>query len=311
MLGDCAEVLSPLRCRASIRSVKKIGRFLVSENLPENAQKNIQNSQSPQGSKDSEGSQGPQGVKNPQNYSVVSIIFKSFDLTRHAFSVLFLIAFVQALLIRLVIVLFPLPVLMGNFDLTKSISLSEAMSFLGFALIVLLIGSVGNSMMQAYFVARLKTPNVKLGEVLKFFSSKAGKIFMASMIYYTLMSLGMMLYILPALLLGAVFFLYIPCILFEQLSVFGAFKRSWDLAKGRFWSLLLLYIFTSLIYLFPQVLLENLLSFGLSSAIVNVAMIFGAALCLPFCNALCVTTYSYRRLECAKPGELVVLSKNT
>ena len=275
--------------------------------MPENLPKNAQNSQNPKGP---ENPQGPQDQKNPQHYAVSAIIFKSFDLTRRAFSALFLIAFIQALLIRLVIVLFPLPVLMGDFDLTKSISLSEAMSFLGFAVIVLLIGSVGNSMMQAYFVARLKTPNVQLGEVLKFFSSKAWKIFMASMIYYALMSLGMMLYIVPALLLGAVFFLYIPCILFEQVSVLGAFKRSWDLAKGRFWSLLLLYIFTSLIYVFPQVLLENLISLGLSSAIVNVAMVFGAALCLPFCNALCVTTYSYRRVECAKPGESVVFSKN-
>jgi len=237
------------------------------------------------------------GSQNNKHHPVGAIIFKSFELGLRAFSTLFLIAFIQALLIRLVIVLFPLP-LMGDLDLTKSVSLSEALNLLSLAVIVLMIGSVGNSMMQAYFVACLKSPNVKIGEVLKFFSSKAGKIFIASVLYYALMSLGMMLYVLPAVLLGAVFFLYLPCLLFEQVSVIGAFKRSWDLSKGRFWSLLLLYVLTSLFYLIPQVLLENLVLLNISSAIINVLMIFAAAICLPFCNALCVTAYSYRRLEC-------------
>lgn len=275
------------------------------EKQPENQPEN----QSGNGPKNTQNN-AKNNAQNPRGASVGFIVLKSFELTKRTFSALFLIAFIQALLIRLVSVLFPLPMVMNNFDLTQSISLSEAINLLIFSAMVLFIGSIGNTMMQAYFVARLKTPNVKLGEVLKFFSSKASKIFMACVFYYILMSLGMMLYVVPAVLLGAAFFLYIPCILFEQVSVFGAFKRSWDLAKGRFWALLLLYILTSVIYLLPQVLLEHLFSLGLSSAIVNVAMIFGAALCLPFCNALCVTTYSYRRVECAKPGELVVSAKS-
>ncbi len=245
----------------------------------------------------------PKNSSNPSDSnflkSIGFILSKSVELVRQSYHRLFIIAFVQALLIRLAMVLFPLPqgAMMGDM---ADINAGTVMGLLGLAVIVLLVGAIGNALMQACFVSKIRDQSARMGEVFNFVFHKAGRLFSACVIYYSLMTLGMMLYVLPAVLLGAVFFLYLPSLLFEEeVTALGALKRSWQLTRTKFGIMLVLYIFTSLLYLLPQLLIQDLNFLNISGAILNVLMIFAASLTLPLCNAICVTTYSYRRLEIA------------
>lgn len=224
---------------------------------------------------------------------ISNLLSRSVDLMRKAYHRLFIIAFIQALIIRLVMVLCPFPESM----LSGNLNFGMVMTLLGLAIVTVLVGTLGNSLMQACFVAKVKDQPPTMKQVFSFVFHKTSRLFLACVIYYLLMTLGMMLYILPAMFLGTVFFLYLPSLLFEDLSAFGALKRSWKLTLPRFWIIFILYLLTSVLYLLPQLIIQELAFLNISQAILNVLMIFAASFTLPLSNAICVTAYSYRRAE--------------
>lgn len=237
------------------------------------------------------------------------ILSKSILLMKQTYHQLFMIAFLQALIIRLAVVLFPLPdnIWVGNVSNLNNLNAGVLVNLIILAVLVLLVGTFGNAMMQSCFVAKVRNQSAKLSEISHFVFRKLGRLLLACFIYYFMMTLGMMLYFVPALILGALFFLYLPSLLFEEpMTAVGSLRRSWQLARGRFGLMLMFYILTSLLYLVPQLIVQELGLFSLSNAILNVLMIFAASFTLPLCNAICVTVYSYRRLEIAADAAEVV-----
>ena len=100
---------------------------------------------------------------------------------------------------------------------------------------------------------------------------------------------------IPGLIIGAFFFVYIPVIIFENKSVFSALKRSSILARGNFWLTLWMCFFTLILMIFPDLVgavvrgqeaVSNV-SFGMDEVVV----IFLSATLMPFVAALVLTQY--------------------
>jgi len=246
---------------------------------------------------------------------MLGLIFsKSWILAKQYYRPVFYIAFVQTLFIRLAMYFFPIPA--ENIQASSDAALLDHMSpglllnlFL-FAVLVLWVGTVGNALIQIFFVAsgqsgfeknigreKNNPAPISFLELWGYLKNKLIFILLGCLFYYFLMSIGMALYFLPAVLLGSAFFLYLPIILFENKTPLAALKRSWELTKLKYGVMVCLFIATSLLYLMPQLAIEALADQGLISVgLSNVLMIFAASLILPLCNAITLVTYSYQRL---------------
>ncbi len=110
-----------------------------------------------------------------------------------------------------------------------------------------------------------------------------------------LIGFGLILYVIPGVIISAFFFVYVPVILFENLTIISALKRSSALAKVYFWPTLWMSFFAFFFMVFPDLIgalvkgqgaVSNL-GFGLDRMII----VFLSALFLPFVAALILTQY--------------------
>ncbi len=117
----------------------------------------------------------------------------------------------------------------------------------------------------------------------------------SSLVAKFLIGFGLMFYMIPGLIIGTFFFVYIPVIIFENKSVFSGLKRSSILARGNFWLTLWMCFFTLILMIFPDlvgaVVRGQEAVSDVSVGMDEVVVIFLSATLMPFVAALVLTQY--------------------
>lgn len=131
--------------------------------------------------------------------------------------------------------------------------------------------------------------------IIRIILSSAFTLIISSILAKVLISFGLMFYIIPGLVLGTLFFVYMPAILFDGKGILVCLQYSFQLAKCNFGSTLIMCILTIFLTIFPDLIglliraqagMSNM-EFGMDEVIIS----FVSALIIPFVSALILTQY--------------------
>jgi len=144
---------------------------------------------------------------------------------------------------------------------------------------------------------------LKTKEVFQHTGPLLTQLVVAGLIVKALVLIGMFLYLVPALIVMAFLFTYLPAMLFERRSVFDAMKLSFERVRPRFFLVLALVVLGLLVTNLPTFVLLLLDMIGPQTAghmmfgLDEVIKILLQALTIPLVTALVLTTYMHLKTQ--------------
>lgn len=229
-------------------------------------------------------------MAHPKPTLLGSILTGALLLYRTAFKRLFIISFVTAL-INQFLGDWAMPLITQH---NGQLVLKNPYVFTMSLLIMLIVGVTGNTLMQIIINAQREGHKLSLMACFKITLHKLPSLILAGFIFYSLISLGMVLYIIPGLIIFTLLFVHSPAIIFDNHNPLKALAHSARLTSKHF-LLVLSVVFISILVLYlPEILIHvtstqepNATSFGFDQMV----QIFSQAIILPFTNAMTVLLY--------------------
>lgn len=235
---------------------------------------------------------------------LLEMISQTFDkapkLFLKSFKQIFIVGFVMALLNELALSILP-PI---GHSAHASFNANATLLVASIFLILLVLTTIANSVTQVLLMSQAVSQPTTLKTALSITFNRLIRLLIGGFLFSCALVLGLMMYILPGLIFAALFFLYQPIIIFENIRVMDAFKRSLQLTKPSF-----LFTFFMLIAIYaclfvPQLLIDEMtFYFPALSTLDKVAVIFVMGIVAPFVNAIIVTVYSLLRQQVTSSHE--------
>ncbi len=130
-------------------------------------------------------------------------------------------------------------------------------------------------------------PVPSLGEAFLSIKNRLWKYIVVSFLFYFMVGAGYFLFLIPGIFLSVVFVFVDVFVLLENTSVSKSFGKSWQLVRGYFWRLFVLYIMMITLAMLPGLLTWADIGFKEKSLLQNILMI----LIFPFVQAVLVQTF--------------------
>lgn len=234
--------------------------------------------------------------------SISTAFDKCQKLLKKAFKQVFLIGFLLSLISQLVMTLIPV-------NLNPAVIFSVAgLPILLLVALMLVITAIANSVMQLILMSYGIAKPIHTAQAFNITFQRLLRLLIGSVLFTVVATFGFLMYVIPGLIFAALFFLYQPVIIFENIGVLDAFKRSLQLSKQNIFFAMAMIISIYMVLFVPQLAISELAThFPNLMGLERVLDIFTMALAIPFSNSITVTTYSLLRAQLQQGQENVAI----
>lgn len=233
------------------------------------------------------------------------IVAKSYELYKQNFKQLFTLAFSGELIVSLMTLVFSYFLLskglnqlmyatqngaMNQPDLSVPLMFVMLLMFFVFVTVILVVIGGCQHIINESWQSRF----VDIKSACQYVASKLLPLLGATLMVYFLLLIGLMLWIVPALIIATMFFVYIPIILFSNETGFGALILSVKMVWTAFLQTFGMMMLTGVLLMLPD-FVAGLINLTLTSAshfgLGNVVGIFLTGIIMPFVATLILAQY--------------------